>query len=166
VVVSTVVSRDFARTYVKMLKEGEPDIPLAPEEQEAIDRAKGTAPFTVRPRADASAGDALVSYEAAAADKSVSMGMSGYRPLDERELARENRRRKREGLPELDELPPPSSAGFAEPYTPSAAGEDSETAESLAEAYKKARRAGGRGGKNGDSPSGADVEDESGPDGV
>lgn len=166
VVVSTVVSRDFARTYVKMLKEGDADIPLAPEEQEAIDKAKGNTPFTVRPRGEASAGDTLKSYEATAADKPVSMGMSGYRPLDERELARENRRRNREGLPPLNELPAPSSTGFAEPYTPSAASEDSETSESLAEAYKRARRAGGRGGKNGESPSGADAEDRGGPDGV
>ncbi len=32
VVITTVVSRDFARMYVKLLKDGQPDIPLAPEE--------------------------------------------------------------------------------------------------------------------------------------
>ena len=32
VVITTVVSRDFARMYVKLIKDGTPDIPLAPEE--------------------------------------------------------------------------------------------------------------------------------------
>ncbi len=32
VVITSVVSRDFARMYVKLLKDGQPDIPLAPEE--------------------------------------------------------------------------------------------------------------------------------------
>jgi hypothetical protein len=51
VVVTTVVSRDFARMYVKLLKEGAADIPLAPEEAEAVEQAKGSGPFTIRPRA-------------------------------------------------------------------------------------------------------------------
>ena len=50
VVITTVVSRDFARMYVKLLKDGQPDIPLAPEEKEAVDQARGAGPFTIRPR--------------------------------------------------------------------------------------------------------------------
>ena len=52
VVITTVVSREFARIYVKNIRNGQPDIPLAPEELEAVDqaRARGNAPFTVRPR--------------------------------------------------------------------------------------------------------------------
>ena len=41
VVITTVVSRDFARMYVKLLKDGAPDIPLAPEEIEAVEQARG-----------------------------------------------------------------------------------------------------------------------------
>jgi hypothetical protein len=52
VVITTVVSRDFARMYVKLIKEGAPDIPLAPEEIEALEQARGSAPFTIRPRVD------------------------------------------------------------------------------------------------------------------
>ncbi|OFV84058.1 MAG: hypothetical protein A2W26_01810, partial [Acidobacteria bacterium RBG_16_64_8] len=50
VVITTVVSRDFARMYVKLLREGTPDIPLAPEETEAVEQARGSGPFTIRPR--------------------------------------------------------------------------------------------------------------------
>lgn len=51
-VITTVVSRDFARMYVKTVKGSESDIPLAPEEEEALAlaRARASAPFTVRPR--------------------------------------------------------------------------------------------------------------------
>ena len=50
VVITTVVSRDFARMYVKLLKDGAADIPLAPEETEAVEQARGSGPFTIRPR--------------------------------------------------------------------------------------------------------------------
>ena len=54
VIITTVVSRDFARMYVKLVKEGTGDIPLAPEEVEALNqaRARGNAPFTIRPRVE------------------------------------------------------------------------------------------------------------------
>ena len=57
--ITTVVSREFARIYVKNIRNGQPDIPLAPEEIEAVDqaRARGNAPFTVRPRIGPDAGD-------------------------------------------------------------------------------------------------------------
>lgn len=39
VIISSIVHRDQARLYVKQLNEGEPEIPLSPEEQEAVDSA-------------------------------------------------------------------------------------------------------------------------------
>jgi len=102
VVITTVVSRDFARMYVKTLRDGQPDIPLAPEEIEAVDQARARAPFTIRPR-----------MEEAPAEEPAGEAQSTEAPLldDEagRELERENRRRERQGLPALEELPPPPS---------------------------------------------------------
>jgi hypothetical protein len=53
-ILTTVVSRDFARMHVKLIREGKADIQLAPEEVEALSqaRARGKAPFTVRPRVE------------------------------------------------------------------------------------------------------------------
>lgn len=107
IVLTTVVSRDFSRMYVKTIKDGQTDIALAPEETEAVDLARAEAPFTIRPRPDAAKKD----------------GTEGARPdappdFEETEaaaraLARENRRRQRQGLPPLDELPPaPSTLGW------------------------------------------------------
>lgn len=94
VVITTVVSRDFARTYVKTIREGEPDIPLAPEEEEALQqaRARGNAPFTVRPRPTPS--DRAAMEEAAA----TPLDIGAETP---EALARENRRRRRQGLAPL-----------------------------------------------------------------
>jgi len=96
VVITTVVSRDFARTYVKTIREGEPDIALAPEEEEALAqaRARGNTPFTVRPRPTPS--DRTAMEEAAATPVDTSTGTP-------RDLARENRRRRRQGLAPLGE---------------------------------------------------------------
>lgn len=101
VVVTTVISRDFARMYVKLLRDGRPDIPLAPEEIEAVDQARARAPFTVKPRMDEAkrAEEDGVAPEEEAADELEIV----------RELERQNRRRERQGLPPLDELPPPPS---------------------------------------------------------
>ena len=68
VVITTVVSRDFARMYVKLIKDGTPDIPLAPEEIEAVEQARGAGPFTIRPRVgrsrdECSAADAEIDAE-------------------------------------------------------------------------------------------------------
>jgi len=54
VTITTVVSRDFARMYMKLIKEGKADTPLTPEEVEALNqaRARGNAPFTIRPRVE------------------------------------------------------------------------------------------------------------------
>ena len=43
VVVSSIVHRDQARLYVKQLHDGEPEIELSPEEQEAVDTALAPA---------------------------------------------------------------------------------------------------------------------------
>jgi hypothetical protein len=53
-VLTTVVSRDFARMHVKLIREGNADIQLAPEEAEALSRARarGATPFTIRPRVE------------------------------------------------------------------------------------------------------------------
>ena len=123
VVVTTVVSRDFARMYVKSLKEGRSDIPLAPEEIEAFDqaRARGAAPFTVRPRLD----DLIKGKEPATPELEAE-----FAPVEgteesaaaARALERENRRRKRRaaapgrtppgaldlGWPKLDPSTPPA----------------------------------------------------------
>lgn len=114
VVVTTVVSRDFARMYVKSLKEGRSDIPLAPEEIEAFDqaRARGAAPFTVRPRLE----DLIKGKEPAPPESEPDL--EPIEGVEEsaaaaRALERENRRRKRQGLQPLDELPPaPSTLGW------------------------------------------------------
>ena len=54
-ILTTVVSRDFARMHVKVVREGKADIQLAPEEVEALSqtRPRGKAPLTVRPRGGA-----------------------------------------------------------------------------------------------------------------
>ena len=39
VIITSIVHRDQARLYVKQLQEGESEIPLSPEEQEAVDSA-------------------------------------------------------------------------------------------------------------------------------
>ena len=41
VVLSSIVHRDQARLYVKRVNEGEPEIALSPEEQQAVDNALG-----------------------------------------------------------------------------------------------------------------------------
>ncbi len=137
VVITTVVSRDFARMYVKLLKGGEPDIPLAPEEIEAIEQARGSTPFTIRPRTEgAAANKADVDLDVAAgvpgAGAPLSNGLPGVRADTDRQLDRENRKRKRKGLPILDSEVVPSARGWDEPETPTTA--------SLAERFVRGRK--------------------------
>ena len=124
VVITTVVSRDFARMYVKLVRDGVADIPLAPEESEAVDQARGSSPFTIRPRVEG----ALAEDEGAERDKDsfgsgapMAAGLPGLRAGDDRELARENRRRKRHKLPLVEGKVVPSALGWDEPETPSLA---------------------------------------------
>jgi hypothetical protein len=136
VVITTVVSRDFARMYVKLLKDGVPDIPLAPEETEAVDQARGAGPFTIRPRAGVSDKNGVRASEIDADTASLlSAGLPGRRPPSEREVARENRRRKRQGLPLVMDEVTPSAVGWEERQTPSP------EADSLAAEYVRRRRA-------------------------
>jgi Protein of unknown function (DUF4446) len=119
VVITSVVSRDFARIYVKLIKEAASDIPLAPEEIEAIEQARGGGPFTIRPRVETSKdGQSTVSAEDAE-EALLSAGLPGRRAASERALARENRRRKRHGLPPVVETVTPSAVGWKDPATPS-----------------------------------------------
>lgn len=108
VVITSAVSREFARVYVKLLRDGQPDVPLGPEEMEAVDlaRARGNAPFTVRPRMEREREAAEAAEEAVESPLSESAAAA-------RALERENRRRKRLGLTPVDEIPPlPSSLGW------------------------------------------------------
>lgn len=125
VVITTVVSRDFSRMYVKLMKDGVPDIPLAPEEIEAIEQARGSGPFTILPRVEGAPetrSNTELEPSAVAADTPVSLGLPGRRLQNDRELARENRRRKRAGLPPLEEMVVPSAVGWSEPRTPTPSG--------------------------------------------
>lgn len=126
-VLTTVVSREFARMYVKSIKDGQADVPLAPEETEALDqaRAKWAGPFVVRPRLEQILDDKGV--EIVESEPSEEPGDPDEEEVALRALERENRRRSRRGLLPLDELPPaPSTRGWA--GVPLAA-EGTETAE-------------------------------------
>lgn len=135
VVITTVVSRDFARMYVKLIRDGQPDVQLAPEEVEAVDQARGSSPFTIRPRVEGEDADTVTpatDTDLLASGAPMAAGLPGLRATDERELARENRRRRREGLPPVDGKVVPSARGWDAPETPSS--------ESLAEKYVQQRR--------------------------
>ena len=105
-VLTTVVSRDFARIYVKIIKDGEADIPLAPEEQEALDqaRARGSAPFTIRPRPAPADRSAL--------EEAAAVPLIGEVEEEKVALERENRHRRRQGLPPLESLPDRDDLGW------------------------------------------------------
>lgn len=132
-VITTVVSREFARIYVKNIRSGQADIPLAPEEIEAVDqaRARGNAPFTVRPRIGSTTGDG--SEEAFAAQQEEEQREAAARALE-----RENRRRKRQGLPSLPESPSvPSTLGW--PKMEPADGLDGEEPETFDRSVRESR---------------------------
>lgn len=135
VVITTVVSRDFARMYVKLLKDGDSDIPLAPEEIEAVEQARGSAPFTIHPRTESAAtngAEGAGDIDRASNNTPRSGGLPGLRGKAERELDRENRRRRRRGLPVLEDELVPSAKGWETPETLSTG--------SLAERFIRERR--------------------------
>jgi hypothetical protein len=112
-------------------------VPLAPEEIEAVEQARGAGPFTIRPRVGAVGdGKAEIPEIDVETDALLSSGLPGRRAPSERELARENRRRKRHGLPPVVETVTPSATGWGHPVTPSP-----ESADSLAAQFIKQRRA-------------------------
>lgn len=159
VVITTVVSRDFARMYVKLLKEGVSDIPLAPEESEALEQARGSGPFTIRPRVEGDLGNGAgteTEMDAVPADIPVSVGLPGRRPQNDRELARENRRRRREHLPPVEDAVVPSATGWGDLQTPAQANG------SLAERFLEERTAGRRHPEGDDDQSIASSEENGG----
>jgi hypothetical protein len=134
VVITAVVSRDFARMYVKLLKDGQPDIPLAPEEQEAVGQARGAGPFTIKPRkGGAGTGPSALPGMDTDSAELLASGLPGRRPPSDRELDRENRRRSRQGLPPLVDTVTPSATGWGD-ETPSP------DTDSLAAQYVRRRR--------------------------
>jgi hypothetical protein len=124
VVITTVVSRDFARMYVKLIKDSQGDIPLAPEEVGAVTQARGSTPFTIRPRVEGlpEAEHAGADADLVDEDAPMATGLPGLRPMNDRELERENRRRKRKGLPLVDGAVPASAKGWDAPETPTPPG--------------------------------------------
>lgn len=124
VVITTVVSRDFARMYVKLIKDGQGDIPLAPEETDAVSQARGSAPFTIRPRVEGAPDEDFARAAEDPADDGAPMatGLPGLRPLSDREVERENRRRKRKGLPLVEGAVPASAKGWGAAETPTPSG--------------------------------------------
>jgi hypothetical protein len=124
VVITTVVSRDFARMYVKLIKDGQGDIPLAPEEADAVSQARGSTPFTIRPRVEGVADEERSRADDGAVDDGAPMaaGLPGLRPMSDREVERENRRRKRKGMPLVEGTVPASAKGWDAPETPTPPG--------------------------------------------
>jgi hypothetical protein len=130
VVLTTVVSREFSRMYVKSIKDGRTDVPLAPEETEALDqaRARAAAPFVVRPRLQQILDEKGI--EVVPLDQPEEPQDPDEEEVTQRALERENRRRTRRGLAPLDELPPaPSSLGWQPLPNEAGAGAATEVAE-------------------------------------
>ena len=126
VVITTVVSRDFARIYVKLIKDGVGDIALAPEENEAVQQAQLATPFVVKPLTEEATGAVEMPEEYAdlGEEEAMTAGLGGtYEDPGEeaRALERENRRRRRKGLPPIKPaVAAPSAGGWEAPETPPA----------------------------------------------
>lgn len=138
-VITSVVSRDFARIYVKLVRDGMGDIPLAPEENEAVLQAQQATPFVIKPLTEEAGGEEAVPEELADLGEdeamAVALGGTSEDPEEEaRALERENRRRRRKGLPPIKAAVPASSVGGWEvPETPPPAA-------SMAEQFVQQRR--------------------------
>jgi hypothetical protein len=141
VVITAVVSRDFARMYVKLIKDGVGDIALAPEENEAVQQAHSATPFVVKPLSEGEIGEEEMPEEYAelGEGEAITAGLGGaYEDPDEeaRSLERENRRRRRKGLPPIKPaVAAPSVGGWGAPETPAAVA-------SMAEQFVQQRRKG------------------------
>ena len=144
VVITTVVSREFARMYVKLVKDGVGDIPLAPEEHEAVQQARRATPFVVKPLVEG-VEEGLAPddpYAGLGEGEPMVAGLPG--PFEDVErnagaLERENRRRKRKGLPAIKETGlSPSTQGWDVPETPVPPGV------SMAEQFVQQRKRGKR----------------------
>jgi hypothetical protein len=146
VVITTVVSREFARMYVKLVKDGVGDIPLAPEENEAVQQARRATPFVIKPVIEAVEGAQAgggADLEMLGEGEPMVVSLPGpYEREDEeaRQAERENRRRRREGMELIEHADlAPSTQGWAAPETPAAAGA------SMAEQFVQQRKRGKKG---------------------
>ena len=121
VVITTVVSRDFARMYVKLLKDGvarHPSGSRGDGGRRAGARRRAFHHPSARGRYPGAARCRLLRSTPMPAAL-LAAGLPGRRPPSDRELARENRRRKRQGLPPVVETVTPSATGWEDPETPS-----------------------------------------------
>jgi hypothetical protein len=142
VVITTVVSREFARMYVKLVKDEVGDIPLAPEELEAVQQARRATPFVIKPLVEGTESETAIDdpYDGFGEGESMAVGMPG--PFEDSNqnaeaLRRENRRRKRKGLPAIkDPDLAPSAQGWEAPETMAPAGA------SMAEQFVQQRKRG------------------------
>ena len=162
VVITTVVSREFARMYVKLVKDGVGDIPLAPEENEAVQQARRATPFVIKPVAEA--GEDVESIATAVDTFMESSPMVAslpgpYEHEDEEALQaeRENRMRRRKGMPLVEHKGlMPSTQGWKIPETPTP-----ENA-SMAEQFLKQRKQGKQGPDTGETQAVDDQSDDQG----
>jgi hypothetical protein len=148
VVITTVVSREFARMYVKLVKDGVGDIPLAPEENEAVLQARRATPFVIKPVVDTVAEEVpTVGSVPAGLGETEPMVASLPGPYEREDQAvrmteRENRRRRREGMELIEHADlAPSTQGWAAPDTPVPAGA------SMAEQFVQQRKRGKKSGE-------------------
>jgi hypothetical protein len=153
-VITTVVSREFARMYVKLVKDGVGDIPLAPEENEAVQQARRATPFAIKPVMDGMLGAQTApmggsDLDMLGADEPMVVSLPGpYEREDDhaRMAERENRMRKRKGMPLIEHADlAPSTQGWEIPDTPVQSGV------SMAEQFVQKRKRG----------KGSSTEDES-----
>jgi hypothetical protein len=124
VVITTVVSREFARMYVKLVKDGAGDIPLAPEESEAVQQARRATPFVIKPVIDATQTASMggSDLDMLGEDEPMVVSMPGpYEREDDeaRKAEIENRMRRRKGMPLIEHADlAPSTQGWEIPETP------------------------------------------------
>jgi hypothetical protein len=145
VIITTVVSREFARMYVKLVKNGIGDIPLAPEENEAVQQARRATPFVIKPVADGVQAAPLGGSDLDMLGEGEPMVLSLPGPYEHeddeaRQAERENRMRKRKGMPLIEHADlAPSTQGWEIPDTPVQSGV------SMAEQFVQQRKRGKRG---------------------
>ena len=143
VVITTVVSREFARMYVKLVRDGVGDIPLAPEENEAVQQARRATPFVIRPTSEEDRSEESVATDVETMMESSPMVASlpgPYEQEDEETLQaeRENRMRRRKGMPLVEHTGlAPSTQGWKIPETP--APENVSMAEQFLQQRKKGK---------------------------
>ena len=167
VIITTVVSREFARMYVKLVKNGQGDIDLAPEETEAVEQARRAAPFVLKPQTEEAEGEQVSPDDVTALEEGAPLAVGLPGPIeaegkDARALERENRRRKRKGLPTVKPKDLESSPqGWGIPETPVPAGLS--MAEQFVQQRKKGRGTSAEGNAEEDTTVLAPPDDERWP---